>query len=210
MISYPVHAVPSVKSHQAHYLNRELLFEAGSVATLTWTPSDVLGVVEQDVYSYRINVALYGLVAQENVVSWMEIALVATNMTNRGRANVTIPKLPTFHNHSSYLMIAFQVRFSSPIFFTNHSYDLLSIPAGIWTREAFYSYEGKPSRERCIAWVSHLQAREMEQRQINDLPPCPCNLDQARAPQSGFEEYHEGFVDSPEAVCYYQSTPIKT
>ena len=208
MIFYPAHAVPSVKSHQVHYLNRELLFEAGSVAALTWTPSDVLGVVEQD--DYRIEVALYGLIAQENTASWMEIAVVATNMTNRGQTNVTIPKLPTFHNHSSYLMIAFQVRFSSPISFTNHSYDLLSIPAGIWTREAFYSYEGKPSRERCIAWVSHLQARETEQRQIDDLAPCPCNLDQAKSPHNGFEEYHEGFVDPPRALCYYQSTPIKT
>lgn len=207
MVFYPVHAVSSVKSHQVDYLNRELLFEAGSVAALTWTASDVFAVEEQDVY--RINVALYGLIAQENSASWTEIALIATNMTNRGQANVTMPKLPIFHNHSFYLMIAFQVRFS-PLSFTNNSYDLLSIPAGIWTREAFYSYEGKPSRERCIAWLSHLQAREIEQRKINDLPSCPCNLDQAKAPQSGFKEHHERFTDPPEAICYYQSTPIKT
>lgn len=176
---------------------------------LTWTTSDVFSVEKQ--HAYSIDIALYGLIRQGNAASWIEISQPVTNMSNTGQANVTLPTLQVYHNESAYLAIAFQVRFSQPLFHTNRSYDLLSIPAGIWSRESYYNYDAGPSRERCIAWASFVQARLTERMQIDKLPPCPCNLDQAMAPNSGFHRvHHEKFFNPGATVCYYQSTPTKT
>ena len=205
-----MHAVPSFQAHQlqVNYLNRNLMFEAESVVELTWMPTDVFFVEEQN--AYNIDIALYGLVRQGNAASWTEITQLTMNVSNTGQANVTLPTLQIYQNESAYLAIAFQVQFS-PLSLTNRSYDLLSVPAGIWSRESYYSYEGGPSREKCIAWASYVQARVTEQQQINDLPPCPCNVDQAKAPNSGFHRvHHEEFLNPQATVCYYQSTPTKT
>ena len=200
--------MPTFNAYQVNYLNSDLLFEASSLVTLSWTPSDVFPSEKQD--SYSVDIALYGLVRNENTASWSELDQVATNISNSGKVNITVPDLPLLQNHSAYLTVTFQVRFS-PLSLTNQSYDQLSVSAGIWTSEAYYSYEGEPSRDRCIAWASHLQARETELSQISDLPACPCNLDQAKAPNSGFmEEQGKDIFQSQSSVCYYQSTPIKT
>ena len=176
---------------------------------LTWTTSDVFSVEEQ--HAYSIDIVLYGLIRQGNAASWTEISQLVTNMSNAGQANVTLPTLQVYHNESAYLAITFQVQFSQPLSLTNRSYDLLSVPAGIWSRESYYSYEAGPSRERCIAWASFAQARLTERMQIDELPPCPCNLDQAMAPNSGFHRvHHEEFLNPRATVCYYQSTPTKT
>ena len=202
-----MHAVPSSQANQVNYLNGDL-FEAGSTVELIWTATDVFSVEKQ--HAYSIDVALYGLLRQGNVALWTEISQLVTNVSNTGQANVTLPTLQVYHNESTYLAIAFQVRFSQPLYLTNRSYDLLSAPAGIWSRESYYSYEGVPSRERCIAWASYTQARLIERQQIDDLPPCPCNLDQAKAPNSGFHRvHHEEFFITGATVCYYQFTPTK-
>ena len=203
--------MPSPQANQVNYLNRNILFESGSRVELTWTTTDVFSVEEQ--HAYSIDIALYGLIRQGNAASWTEISQLVTNMSNTGRANVTLPTLRVYHNNSAYLAIAFQVRFSQALSPTlvNQSYDLLSVPAGIWSRESYYSYEGGASRERCVAWASFTQARLTERLQIDNLPPCPCNLDQAKAPNSGFHRvHHEEFFNPGAAVCYYQSTPTKT
>ena len=207
-----VPAVPSFVASQVNHLSRGILFEVGSVAALIWTPSDVFSVEVQD--AYNIDIALFGLLRQGNTASWTEIAQLAVNVSNSGQANVTVPTILLHQNHSAYLPIAFQVRFS-PLSVTDRNYDLLSVPAGIWTGESIYSYAGTPSRDRCIAWASHLQARETEWRQIDNLAPCPCNLEQAKAPNSGFKEVQleypfREFFNPQAAVCYYQSNPMKT
>ena len=205
-----MHTVPSSQASGVNYLNSDLIFESGSTVELTWTATDVLSLEER--HAYSIDIALYGLLQQGNAASWTEISQLVTNMSNTGQANVTLPTLQVYHNHSAYLAIAFQVRFSQlALSHTNRSYDLLSLPAGIWSRESYYSYEGGASRERCIAWASFDQARLIERMQIDDLPPCPCNLDQAKAPNSGFHRiHHEEFFNPGATVCYYQSTPTKT
>ena len=204
-----MHAVPSSQVNQVNYLNGDLLFEAGSVVELTWTTTDVFSVEKQ--HAYSIDIALYGLIRQGNAALWTEISQLVTNMSNTGQANVTLPTLQLYHNESAYLAIAFQIRFSQLLSsITNQSYDLLSVPAGIWSKESYYSYESGPSREKCIAWASFSQARQLERLQIDDLPPCPCNLDQAKAPNSGFHKvHHEEFFNAGATVCYHQSTPTK-
>lgn len=185
-----------------------MLFVAGSEVSLTWTPSDVLPLESSN--TYNIDIALYGLLQRDNVTSWRELSLVVTNASNIGRVNVTIPELPLLPNHSSYITIAFQVRVH-PLPHTGHNYEQLHSQAGIWTGESYYIYTGKPSRERCIAWVGDLEAREAERQQLSLLPPCPCNLEQAKAPNGGFKEgLWNTFLNPQAAVCYYQSLPLKT
>ena len=208
MESLCVCAVPSVHAHQVDYLNKDILFEAGSTVALTWTPSNVFPLEKGD--AYNIDVTLFGLLRQDNVTSWTEISQVATNTTNSGKVNVTIPELPLFHNHSSYLVIAFQVTLS-PLSYTSQSYDWSTVRAGIWTSESYFSYGGKPSRERCVAWAGDVEAREAERSQLSSLPPCPCNHKQARAPNSGFQEtLRNDFLNPKAAVCYYKFTSLKT
>lgn len=183
---------------------------------LTWIATDVFSTEEQ--HAYSVDIALYGLIRQGNAAFWTEISQLVTNMSNIGHANVTLPTLHVYHNNSVYLVIAFQVRFSQLLSPTNRSYDLLRIPAGIWSRESYYSYEeddgsvsGFSARERCIAWASFAHARLVERMQIDDLPPCPCNLEQAKAPNSGFHRVrHEEFFNPGVTVCYYQSIPTET
>ena len=178
------------------------------MAALTWTPSDVMSLESSN--TYNIDVALYGLLQRDNVTLWRELSLVATNASNTGRVNITIPELPLLHNHSSYLMIAFQVRVR-PLPHTGRGYNHLDTQAGIWTGESYYIYAGKPSRERCIAWSGDLEMREAERQQLSLLPPCPCNLEQAKAPNSGFQEgLWNAFLNPQAAVCYHQSLPLKT
>lgn len=206
----PMCAVPSFQVNKVNYANgNQLLFEAGSVVNLTWTPADVLPVEEHAAYS--IDVVLYGLVRQGNNSDWTEIISLLTNASNIGQASVTIPTLGAYNGGSAYLAIAFQVRFSGLLSISSSKYNLLSVPAGIWSKEAYYSYEGGPTRERCIAWASDVLARQAEQQRIEDLPPCPCNVDQADAPHSGFHKLlNEEFFNHQATVCYYQSTPTKT
>lgn len=182
---------------------------------LTWTATNVFSAEEQ--YAYSVDIALYGLIRQGNAASWTEISQLVTNLSNTGHANITLPTLHVYHNDSAYLAIAFQVQFSQLLSPNNRSYDLLSVPAGIWSRESYYSYKesggasGSRARERCIAWASFAHARLTERMQIDDLPPCPCNLGQAEAPNSGFHRVcHEEFFNTGATVCYYQSTPTKT
>ncbi len=208
--------MPSSLSNQVNFLSRDqLLFESGSTVELTWTAADVFLAEEQ--HAYSVDIALYGLIRQGNAAFWTEISQLVTNISNTGRANVTLPTLHAYHNDSAYLTIAFQIRFSQPLSLsrTNRSYDLLSVPAGIWSRDSYYSYEGSDgesrARERCIAWASFTHARLTERTQIDDLPPCPCNVDQAKAPNSGFHRVgHEEFFNPGATVCYYQSAPTKS
>ena len=182
---------------------------------LTWIATDVFSAEEQ--HAYSVDIALYGLIRQGNAAFWTEISQLVTNMSNTGHANITLPTLHVYHNNSAYLAIAFQVRFSQLLSPTNQSYDLLSVPAGIWSRESYYSYEeggggasGFSTRERCIAWASFAHARLVERMQIDDLPPCPCNVEQAEAPNSGFHRVRHEFFNPGATVCYYQSIPTKT
>lgn len=200
-------AVASFNAYKVNYQQENLLLQADTEVALSWTPRDVFIPEEQD--AYTIDVVLFGLVTEENTALWMEIAQVATNESNSGSLNITVPDLPIVQNHSAYLTIAFQVRFSS-LSIANQSYDQLSIPAGIWTKAAYYNYECFPSRDRCVAWAGHLKGREAEMRQINDLPPCPCNVEQADAPNSGYwQQQRNEFFNSQADVCYYQLPPLK-
>ena len=173
-----------------------LLLRPSTTLTVTWDPQMFLPL--QDPASYRVEIGLYRL--NLNTGEGVELSSLASNVENSGRRDVTIPTI--FDNLSGGRMqtdaypVAIHVTVAStvPEFLSKRQTDTtllrklirFGLRVNIWTGVAYY-IATTLSERYCNEW-SRRQPLDIGNSINRRLPPCPCTEDQARSPNSGFQE----------------------
>ena len=188
-------------AYQVNFGRADLLFTGEESISLTWLQDAVFPMQDPD--TYRVDIWLYAL----SRGSWTKTVCLASNYPNSGRAMVTVPPVSAAGRFSAVaVQVVVNTSQPEPEFFQN-----LTTAAGLWTVVAYASDTG-PTREECNLWAENTAVRIREQNRINSRsPPCPCMLQQARAPNSGVTEQNMGdnvhnFFNPRAATCFYQST----
>ena len=177
-----------------------LLFTGEESVSLTWLRDAVFPVQDPD--NYTVDIWLYRL-SQTRV--WVRTACLASNIPNSGRATVTSPRLERSATDPRFSAVAIQVALN-----TSHA-EAAELPtaAGLWTTVAFAT-DTPPTREECNEWAGDTSRRMEEREAISSTPTCPCTVQQARAPNSGFTEQNMGspmqlYFNPGATMCFYQS-----
>ena len=185
-------------AHQVNLGRENLLFTGEESVSLTWLRDAVFPVQDPD--NYTVDIWLYLL---QRV--WVRTARLASNIPNSGRATVTVPRLERSATDPRFSVVAIQVALNT----SQAEPAKLPTAAGLWTTVAFAT-DTPPTREECNEWARDTSARMVERAAISGTPACPCTVQQARAPNSGFTEQN---VESPmqlyfnpgATTCFYQS-----
>ncbi len=196
-------------AYQVNFTTNDLGFTKGKELALWWDPDDVFPLEASD--NYAIDIELHKLTEKPE---WVSYALLATNITNSGLANFTLPDLNT-SNTGLQGVFPFALRISRSTAFTSETGTTTRniTQPGIWTSVAYYSSSQQYSHTECVKWASEKGSRQSELLSIDSLPPCPCTSKQAQAPNSGMTEqnsrlpFHQYFNGSKVPVCYYSSIP---
>lgn len=187
-----------------------LLFDADSSITISWIPDAVFPLANSP-NDYSIDVWLYGLFDAQ----WTPLACLASNTTNSGRTTVTISALNQRFSESLFPMTILVTpstdlaEIITPSTHRRSTEELkVSTPAGIWTGGAYFT-AAPLTRKQCEEWASSTD-RQFELDIIDTLPPCPCNVEQARALTSGLSQQNLGhpfqtFFNENAATCFYPS-----
>ena len=184
-------------SHQVNLGRENLLFTGGESVSLTWLRDAVYPVQDPD--NYTVDIWLYRL---QHV--WVRTARLASNIPNSGRATVTVPRLERSATDPRFSAVAIQVALNT----SQAEPAELPTAAGLWTTVAFAT-DTPPTREECNTWRSDTSTRMAEQAAISRTPACPCTVQQARAPNSGFTEQNMGspmqlYFNPGATMCFYQ------
>ena len=188
-------------AHQVNLGRDNLLFIGEESVSLTWLRDAVFPVQDPD--NYTVDVWLYRL-SQTRV--WVRTACLASNIPNSGSATVTFPHLEHAATDPRFSAVAIQVALNS-----SHA-EAAELPtaAGLWTTVAFAT-DTPPTRDECNEWARDTGTRMAEQAMINSMTPaCPCTVQQAQAPNSGFTQQNMGspmqlYFNPGAAICFYQS-----
>ena len=188
-------------AHQVNLGRDNLLFTGEESVSLTWLRDAVFPVQDPD--NYTVDICLYRLL-QTRV--WARTACLASNIPNSGRATVTFPHLERSATDPRFSAVAIQVALNT----SQAEAAELPTAAGLWTTVAFAT-DTPPTREECNEWAGDTSRRMAELELINlSTPACPCTVQQARAPNSGFTEQNMGspmqlYFNPGAATCFYQS-----
>ena len=193
---FAIAAVSFDRAHAVSFNSPSLLLRSSTSFTVTWDPQMVLSL--QDPASYRVNIGLYQL--NLNTGEGVELSSLASNVENSGRRDVTIPTI--FDNVSGGRMqtdaypVAIHVTVAStaPEFLSKRQTNTtllrklirFGLRINIWTGIAYY-IATTLSERYCNEW-SRRQPPDIGNSINRRLPPCPCTEDQARSPNSGFQE----------------------
>jgi len=187
-------------AYQVNLAREDLLFTSEESVSLAWLQDAVFPM--EDPGNYTVDVWLYTLSGN----TWAKTACLASAYPNSGRATVTIPRMERSAS-GRFSAVAIQVALN-----TNHADSRsLTTAAGLWTVVA-YATDTAPTRKECNDWAENTGSRMTEQNTINSRsPPCPCMLQQARAPNSGVTEQNmrdavQNFYNPGAATCFYQSS----
>jgi len=187
-------------AYQVNLVSEGLLFTGEEPVSLTWLPDAVFPMEYPG--NYTVDVWLYTL----SRTTWAKTECLASAYPNSGRATVTIPHMERSASER-FSAVAIQVALN-----TNQTESRsLTTAAGLWTVVA-YATDTAPTRKECNDWAENSGRRMTEQNTINSRsPPCPCMLQQARAPNSGVTEQNmedavQSFYNPGAATCFYQST----
>ena len=184
------------RAHAVDFNPPSLLLGPSTTLTVTWDPQMLLPL--QDPASYRVDIGLYQL--NLNTGEGVELSSLASNVENSGRRDVTIPTI--FDNLSGGRMqtdaypVAIHVTVAStaPEFLSKRQTDTtllrklirFGLRINVWTGIAYY-IATTLSERYCNEW-SRRQPLDIGNSINRRLPPCPCTEDQARSPNSGFQE----------------------
>ena len=184
------------RAHAVNFDPPSLLLRPSTTLTVTWDPQMLLPL--QDPASYRVDIGLYRL--NLNTGEGVELSSLASNVENSGRRDVTIPTI--FDNLSGGRMqtdaypVAIHVTVAStaPEFLSKRQTDTtllrklirFGLRINVWTGIAYY-IATTLSERYCNEW-SRRQPLDNGNSINRRLPPCPCTEDQARSPNSGFQE----------------------
>jgi len=187
-------------TYQVNLIREDLLFTGEESVSLTWLPDAVFPM--EDPGNYTVDIWLYTL----SRTTWGKTACLASAYPNSGIANITIPHMERSAS-GRFSAVAVQIALN-----TNETESRsLTTAAGLWTVVA-YATDAAPTRKECNDWAENTDMRMTERNTINSRPPpCPCMLQQARAPNSGVTEQTLGdavknFFNPGAATCFYQST----
>ena len=178
-----------------------MLFTSGSQVTITWFSNAVYPLLSPD--NYTVDVWLYRL-----RVGWNQIKRIDSDLPNSGIATCIIPVID---EDDPLFPVAIQVAISTA---SQQEMNLVESQvgedpsAGLWTGPA-YMNTSKITRQQCQDWLEE-SVRQTELDTINDLPPCPCTLRQALAPNSRLTEQNFGFpfqqfFNEDASICFYSS-----
>ena len=190
-------------AHQVNLERENLLFTGGESISLTWLRDAVFPVQDPD--NYTVDIWLYRLSQIQAQHVWVRTAGLASNIPNSGRATVTVPRLERSATDPRFSVVAIQVALNT----SQAEPAELPTAAGLWTTVAFAT-DTPPTREECNEWAGDTSARMAEQEAISRTPACPCTVQQARAPNSGFTEQNMGspmqqYFNPGATTCFYQS-----
>ena len=131
---------------------------------------------------------------------WNMLATLASDLTNTGEAEVTIPDIPDLENYESSVNPAvIEVGVSTASMTDTRKRSLFSNILNKIGRLGLRIIKQTPmriikkfirqtaQRAACEAWAL-LQDDNVGEQINSRLPPCPCTAERARAPNSGFEE----------------------
>ena len=189
-------------AHQVNLGRDNLLFTGEESVSLTWLRDAVFPV--QDPYNYTVDIWLYRLSQTQRV--WVRTACLASNIPNSGRATVTFPHLERSATDPRFSAVAIQVALNT----SQAEGAELPTAAGLWTTVAFAT-DTPPTGDECNEWAGDTSPRMAEQALINSrTPACPCTVQEAQAPNSGFTEQNMGspmqlYFNPGAATCFYQS-----
>lgn len=193
-------------AHKVNLVSDDQTLWKGKSLLLQWDPYDVCPVEEPA--DYAVDVSLFRLT--ENY-EWVFQTLLVSNNTNTGHTNLTFPDL---HHNSPELETVFPfvlqvTRSTATESNQTNSGKLSSIQPGIWSSVAFFSTLGLFSHKECTRWAGDEGSRKNELLSIDSLPPCPCTVEQAKAPNSRLSRQRHGtsphFQYSSVPSCYYSS-----
>lgn len=191
-------------AYQVNLGRDSLLFTGEESVYLTWTRDAVFPFQDPD--TYTVDVCLYTLTGH---LTWIQSVCLASNILNSGSARVIIPHMERSKTDPRFSAIAIQLGLNiSQV--ELQSFQDLTTSAGLWTVVA-YTTDAPPTREECSIWAGETDARMAEQEKIkSESPPCPCTLQQARAPNSGFTEQTREipnlkYFNPGATTCFYQS-----
>ena len=185
-------------AHQVNLGRENLLFTGGESISLTWLRDAAFPVQDPD--NYTVDIWLYRL---QRV--WVRTAILASNIPNSGRATVTVPRLERSASDPRFSAVAIQVALNT----SQAEPAELPTAAGLWTTVAFVT-DTPPTREECNAWAGDTGRRMAERAAVfSRTPACPCTVQQARAPNSGFTEQNMGspmqlYFNPGATMCFYQ------
>ena len=188
-------------SHQVNLGRENLLFTGVESVSLTWLRDAVFPVQDPD--NYTVDIWLYRLSQLRRV--WVRTAGLANNIPNSGRATVTVPHLERSATDPRFSAVAILVALNT----SQAGPAELPTAAGLWTTVAFAT-DTPPTREECNEWAQDTSRRMAERMRISRTPACPCTVQQARAPNSGFTEQNMGspmqlYFNPGTTTIFYQS-----
>ena len=188
-------------AHQVNLGRENLLFAGEESVSLTWLRDAVFPVQNPD--NYTVDIWMYRLSQIRRV--WIRTACLASKIPNSGRATVTVPRLERSASDPRFSVVAIQVALNT----SQAEPAELPTAAGLWTTVAFAT-DTPPTREECNEWAGDTSRRMAEQTAISRTPVCPCTVQQARAPNSGFTEQNmespmQLYFNPGATTCFYQS-----
>ena len=200
-----------------------LRLSPGHAFTITWNKDSLLPVVNSS--DLRVDISLYEL--QSDTGEWIYFADVASNMENSGEMIGSIPCILCNVSTPSIHPVVVLVQVS--LTFTQMESRVLTrikesdMRIGAWSGVRYYTVSATDNRfgYLCQEWID--KQDDVGERLKVRLRPCPLNLRQARAPNSGFEEqkvssllgrtsYATQWMDyfhPSTQVCYVQSSTIR-
>ena len=200
--------MPYEKAFEVFVESEEPVFETGTIVTVYWSPQSIFPLADPQTYTVDITMREF----DTNTGEWNTLATLASDLTNNGEAKVTVPELPTVETvEDSINQVVIEVSVSSASVTDSKRGHLSNVLSKIGQfglrilRQAPMRIIKRPvgqaaQRLACEAWA--LTQSESTGTQITNPPPetdtgtqinnrllpCPCTVDRARAPNSGFRE----------------------
>ncbi len=201
-----------LSANEVTFNSKALTLWKGNSLHVTWKPNHVFPLEEPELYT--LDISLYRLTEDHQ---WALQTLLAANITNTGQTNVSFPDLYR-GNTGLPEIFPFALKLTMSISRSNSNttkavYQNLGQLPGIWSSVAYFSVSNLFSHMECNNWVRDTASRQNELFSIDSLPPCPCTVDQAQAPNSGLTQQTSGapslhyFNGDRVSDCYYSSIP---
>ncbi len=182
---FPVHIEDSTEIQ--HDLSTLVVLPQTRIV-VTWNVFSLLPSHAEDPSFYKVNIVLVQF--DLNTGEWEDLVMLASGLPNVGQEIVVIPNLVT-NNNMVVRPVAIQVRigeFSGDDVMQRKRpiVRLLVNRVFLWTT-ILYFVGGGALRLSCEAWCNE-QPTDIGERLLDELPPCPPRVTQAKLFNSGFVE----------------------
>ena len=186
--------MPYEKAFEVYVESEEPVFESGTTVRVYWSSRSIFPLADLD--SYTVDITLRELDIDSG--EWKTLATLVSDLPNNGEADITIPELPTVENYEDSLnpvVVEVGVSTASMASTKRGLSGILAKLGRLGMRILKQApmriirklVQNGAQRLACETWA--LTQPDNIGQQINDrLPPCPCTVERAAAPNSGFKE----------------------